>query len=196
MKKLTNISNQIKSNTYSYTGKGAFEAVVNSFKDEIITWLEELVPLQQQIEYLKIKSNLEFQKRNYTRILTKILPEQYTEFVSVNILVRDANVIASYYHKEFNLTLLYDILLKNNYLKYPGKYKKYVEFNIFQKFIMMYRNDLLESLENNNKEEVQEQEIVVSKSTKENTEIETKEPIEEKIPPKTDTNWLNLLVGR
>jgi len=154
------------------------------------------VPLQQQIEYLKIKSNLEFQKRNYTRILTKILPEQYTEFVSVNILVRDANVIASYYHKEFNLTLLYDILLKNNYLKYPGKYKKYVEFNIFQKFIMMYRNDLLESLENNNKEEVQEQEIVVSKSTKENTEIETKEPIEEKIPPKTDTNWLNLLVGR
>ena len=98
MKKLANISNQIKNNTYSYTGKGAFEAVVNNFKNDIIKWLEDLIPLQIQMEYLEEKANINFQKRNYTRILTKILPNEYKEFVSINILARDSIIIAQYYH--------------------------------------------------------------------------------------------------
>lgn len=147
MKKLMNISNQIKSNTYSYTGKGSFEAVVNNNKEIILNWLEELEPLQKQIDQLSQIANVDFQKRNYTRILTKIMPDEYQEFVSVNILVRDSNIIAQYYNDEFNLTLLYDMLVKNKYLKYPGKYERYVEYHIFQRFVMMYKDDLSTSLE-------------------------------------------------
>lgn len=193
MKKLSVISNQIKNNTYSYTGKGAFEAVVNNFKAEIVSWLEELVPLQQQIEFLEEKANIQFQKRNYTRILTKILPKEYTEFVSVNILVRDSNIIAQYYHDEFNLTKLYELLIKNKYLKYPGKYEKYVEFEIFQKFIMMYRDELLTSLENNSIDENLKQNSI------DNNEIEIpveNEILHEESQGDTETNWTNLLLGR
>ena len=184
MKKLLNISKQIKNNTYSYTGKGAFEAVVGNFKTDIIIWLEELVPLQLQIEYLYEKSELEFQKRNYTRILTKILPKEYKEFVSLNILVRDANIIAQHYNNEFNLTLLYDILKADKYLKYPGKYDKYVDFEIFQKFIMTYRDELLVSLDVNDS-------IVDDKQDEIDAEIEPKSA---KAEP--ETNWTNLLLGR
>jgi len=73
MKKLSIISNQIKNNTFSYTGKGSFEATVNKNKELILGWLEELIPLQIQIDTLSELENLEFQKRNYTRILTKVL---------------------------------------------------------------------------------------------------------------------------
>ena len=224
MKKLSIISNQIQNNTYSYTGKGSFEAVVNNNKDLVIDWLEELIPLQKQIEQLSQLSNLTLQKRNYTRILTKILPDQYKEFVSLNILVRDANVVAQYYNNEFNITLLYDKLINSKYLKYPGKYEKYVDFNIFQKFIMMYRDDLLKSLETGHqefnktiinsedkptKEKQQEknilQEMVENKDeeTVENNEQthleiepEVKQEIESKTDTKKETNWTNLLLGR
>jgi hypothetical protein len=211
MKKLSIISNQIKNNTYSYTGKGAFEAVVNNFKYEIIGWLEELVPLQKQIEYLYERSNLEFQKRNYTRILTKLLPKEYTEFVSINILVRDAHIIAQYYHEEFNLTLLHEKLVKSKYLKYPGKYEKYVEFDIFQKFIMMYRDELLTSLDKNNTEEQnpqskqdkEEQKLTKltnkNSATSENESTNTpssKEGSPSTEPKEAETDWMNLLLGK
>lgn len=147
MKKLSTISNQIKNNTYSYTGKGSFEAIVNKNKELILGWLEELIPLQNQINLLTELEEIEFQKRNYTRILTKIFPDEYKEFVSLNILVRDANILAQYYNEEYNITILYDNLIKDKYLKYPGKYEKYVEFNIFQKFVMMYRDELITSLD-------------------------------------------------
>jgi len=150
MKKLSIISNQIKNNTFSYTGKGSFEAIVNNNKDQIIEWLEDLMPLQKQIDTLSEQENIEFQKRNYTRILTKLLPEEYKEFVSVNILVRDANIIAKYYDDEYNVTILYEQLVEDKYLKYPGKYEKYVEYNIFQRFVMMYKDDLALSLDSNN----------------------------------------------
>ncbi len=195
MKKLLNISNQIKNNTYSYTGKGSFEAVVNNFKSDIIIWLEELVPLQQQIQHLFDKSSLQLQKRNYTRILTKLLPDEYKEFVSLNILVRDANKIASCYKTEFNVTLLYDKLILNKDLKYPGKYEKFVEFEIFQKFIMMYRDELVSSLGNETNKYTKQQ---VEKQPSAKIEKQEDQPHNENkeiLPTKDDTNWTNLLLG-
>jgi len=217
MKKLSIISNQIKNNTFSYTGKGSFEAVVNKNKEIILTWLEDLLPLQSQIDLLLELEGLEFQKRNYTRILTKVFPNEYKEFVSLNILVRDANMIAQYYNKEYNITLLFDNLIKDNYLKYPGKYEKYVEFNIFQKFVMMYRDDLISSLNQDNqsvgkkptitshtietdnlkemleKEQQHHEEILDEDKIKEIEEAALKEEADKKDK---DTNWTQLLLGK
>ncbi len=197
MKKLQNISNQIKNNTFSYTGKGAFEAIVNNFKSEIINWLENLIPLQQQIQYLQDKADIQFQKRNYTRILTKLLPDEYNEFVSLNILVRDSNIIAKYYQNEFDLTLLYTQLLNDKYLKYPGKYEKYVNFEIFQKFIMMYRDEINSSLDTNETNQRQSKSIKVEEKQIEETEVK-QEIHKDILKPKTkkETNWTNLLLGK
>lgn len=189
MKKLSIISNQIKNNTFSYTGKGSFEAVVNKNKELIVGWLEELIPLQSQIDLLHDLEGIEFQKRNYTRILTKVFPDEYKEFVSLNILVRDANIIAQYYSNEYNITILYDNLIKDKYLKYPGKYEKYVEFNIFQKFVMMYRDDLISSLNTDNqtistpnkqaiKMHIKEEEHTIETSFDTNEVIESETSIE------------------
>jgi len=220
MKKLSIISNQIKNNTFSYTGKGSFEAVVNKNKEIILTWLEDLLPLQSQIDLLLELEGLEFQKRNYTRILTKVFPNEYKEFVSLNILVRDANMIAQYYNKEYNITLLFDNLIKDNYLKYPGKYEKYVEFNIFQKFVMMYRDDLISSLNQDNqsvgkkptitshtietdnlkemleKEQQHHGEILDEDKIKEIEEAALKEEADKKDKKDKDTNWTQLLLGK
>ncbi len=205
MKKLSIISNQIKNNTYSYTGKGSFEAVVNNNNELILNWLEELIPLQKQIENLNEKENIDFQKRNYTRILTKVFPEQYKEFVSLNILVRDSHIIGQYYKDEFSVTILYDKLLKDKYLKYPGKYDKYVEFDLFQKFLMMYRDELIS---NNTSDDVaiervtKVEEPIVEKEiiTQNIEEVQDipKEEIEEQeeVVVKKETNWTNLLLGK
>jgi len=189
LKKLLNISNQIKNNTFSYTGKGAFESVVINHKLDIHEWLENLIPLQQQIEYLDEKSSLSFQKRNYTRILTKLFPNEYNEFVSINILVRDSNIIAKYYDEEFNLTILYTQLIENNYLKYPGNNQKFVEFEIFQKFIMMYRDELQEFVDTN------ETNVLSSNINKTEQIKEEKIEIEEENQKQKETNWTDLLLG-
>jgi len=206
MKKLTAISNQIQNNTFSYTGKGSFEAIVNKHKESVIAWLEELIPLQKQIEMLKDLEGIDFQKRNYTRILTKIMPDEYTEFVSLNILVRDSNVIAQYYDEEYNVTILYDNLIRDKYLKYPGKYEKFVGYNIFQKFIMMYKDDLLKALEAKEQDEIVKKETpkIEENSINEKLEKETTQEQKEEItqeentqPTKEkETNWTNLLLGR
>ncbi len=207
MKKLSTISDQIKNNTYSYTGKGSFESIVNKNKELIVKWLEELVPLQKQIDLLLELEDIEFQKRNYTRILTKVFPQEYKEFVSLNILVRDANIVAQYYNEEYNITLLYDKLLKDKYLKYPGKYEKYVEFNIFQKFVMMYRDELISSLDQENqttatyKNEKKLSENTmkpIDKEEKVSDEIDNvkKETKEKDDTKEKDTNWTQLLLGK
>ncbi|MGK0255874.1 MAG: hypothetical protein ACI81I_000482 [Arcobacteraceae bacterium] len=220
MKKLSIISNQIKNNTYSYTGKGSFEAIVNKNKELVLGWLEELIPLQNQIELLLELEGIEFQKRNYTRILTKVFPEEYREFVSLNILVRDANILAQYYNEEYNITILYDNLIKDKYLKYPGKYEKYVEFLIFQKFVMMYRDELISSLNNdhqslisNNKEQREEdrrrelekeiiEDSIINETIEETSAEEVKEvELEKEIKlakesEDNNTNWTNLLLGK
>jgi hypothetical protein len=224
MKKLSIISNQIKNNTFSYTGKGSFEAVVNKNKEVILGWLEDLLPLQSQIDLLLELEGLEFQKRNYTRILTKVFPNEYKEFVSLNILVRDANILAQYYSNEYNITILYDNLIKDKYLKYPGKYEKYVEFGIFQKFVMMYRDDLITSLNQDNQSIAKKPKIEISKAIEKENELDTEnlkeflqtEPNEEEIEAEKqkmeedflkeeadkkdkkdkDTNWTQLLLGK
>ncbi|MDC0933745.1 hypothetical protein OAR97_07825, partial [Arcobacteraceae bacterium] len=176
-------------------------------KELILGWLEELIPLQNQIELLTELEEIEFQKRNYTRILTKVFPEEYTEFVSLNILVRDANILAQYYNEEYNITILYDNLIKDKYLKYPGKYEKYVEFNIFQKFVMMYRDELITSLESEHqteqthKQDIQEdiKEPLIEEEVKTEEEQIIEEVIlEEKVQETKDkdTNWTNLLLGK
>ncbi|MGB5866974.1 MAG: hypothetical protein WBG69_03775 [Arcobacteraceae bacterium] len=215
MKKLSIISNQIKNNTFSYTGKGSFEATVNKNKELILGWLEELIPLQTQIDLLSELENLEFQKRNYTRILTKVFPDEYKEFVSLNILVRDANILAQYYNEEYNITILYDNLIKDKYLKYPGKYDKYVEFNIFQKFVMMYRDELISSL-NSEKQSViskksekkeeeyhfHQEELPIEKEEEQQKPLEKSqeeidfEENEKKSNKDKDTNWTQLLLGK
>jgi len=207
MKKLKTISNQIQNNTFSYTGRGAFESIVKKHKDKIIVWLEDLMPLQIQIENLNQLENVDFQKRNYTRILTKLLNEQYQEFVSLNILVRDSNIIAQYYNEEYNLTILYENLISNKYLKYPGKYEKYVDFNIFQQFIIMYREELLLSLENGDEID-QYQKPVQTNPQKNSPKVEDiasndntlnneeKEEPEQPQEVKKETNWTNLLLGK
>jgi hypothetical protein len=223
MKKLSTISNQIKNNTYSYTGKGSFEAIVSKNKELILGWLEELIPLQNQIDLLSELEEIEFQKRNYTRILTKVFPDEYKEFVSLNILVRDANILAQYYNEEYNITILYDNLINDKYLKYPGKYEKYVEFNIFQKFVMMYRDELITSLDNDHQtiqthkhEKIKNILNVTPDEEKEGTNFDSTIKTEEEIIKSNeeialkkeelaaqakdkkdkDTNWTQLLLGK
>jgi hypothetical protein len=207
MKKLSIISNQIKNNTYSYTGKGSFESIVNKNKDLILDWLDDLVALQKQIDMLADLEGINFQKRNYTRILTKLFPKEYKEFVSLNILVRDANIIAQYYDNEFNMTILYDNLINHKYLKYPGKYDKYVEYNIFQKFVMIYKDELVQSLhsnhqtpKNNNTKHIIKEKTKIEKPIKTEQKTDLKQKQESKISKDTkeskDTNWTQLLLGK
>jgi hypothetical protein len=180
MKKLSKISNQIKDNTFSYTGKGAFEAIVKKYKDTIVLWLEDLVPLQEQIDNLFDLTSVQFQKRNYTRILSKFIPDEYKQFVELNILVRDAQLVAQYYNNDLNLQNVYSSLVSNKYLKYPGKYDKYVEFDIFQKFVMIYKDELLD--------------VAGTVQEKNDIAIPEKVMIEESKDEKT--NWTNLLLGK
>ncbi len=189
LRKLSIISDQIKNNTYSYTGKGSFETVVNKYKNKIIIWLEELVPLQKQIDELNELENIEFQKRNYTRILTKLLEEPYKEFVSLNILVRDSSTITTYYQIQSDTALLYKNLIEDKFLKYPGKYDKYVELELFSKFLLMYKDDLFQT---NDDFILSEPEVI---------QIESRiEPVQthhiETNPIKKETNWTNLLLGK
>lgn len=196
MKKLSQISDKISDDNYSYTGKGAFESIVTKYKDEIVLWLEDLIPLQKQIEFLDEKEDVEFQKRNYTRILTKLLPAEYTEFVSLNILLRDLTFIKEFYLSEESLIDIYDKLVLNKYLKYPGKSEKYVEFNIFEEFVTIYKNELninnLDLIQNDKKEE----KIFIDKPQIEDIKEEDLNMTENLEEKKEKTNWTNLLLGK
>ena len=85
-------------------------------------------------------------------------------------------------------------------MKYPGKYDKYVVFEIFQKFIMMYRDELNSSLLSSEIDNVQSK-VILGADSIENEKTEnsiTKEEISQNIKPKIkkETNWTNLLLGR
>ena len=112
------------------------------------------------------------------------------------------------------------ILSMTKYLKYPGKYEKYVEFNIFQKFVMMYRDELISSLDNDNqtvqtpkKEQIKQPEVTqvtpevqtaILEEEKPHIESDDKtlpllseEELEEANDKKDkDTNWTQLLLGK
>lgn len=207
MKKISSISDQIKNNTYSYTGKGSFENIVKKHSSQVIQWLEELVPLQVQMGYLDNMENVNFQKRNYTRILTKLFTDEYKEFVSLNILIRDTSAIAKNYEQTYDMATLYKILIEKKYLKYPGKYNKYVEFDLFQKFIMTYKDDIIKSSQNNQNSTIPqpnptpenkiENPTVQNNSenlSKEQTQIEqTKQKDDKK---ESNNKWTNLLLGK
>lgn len=175
MKRITSIGNHIKNNSYSYTGKGNFETIVKENKELILTWLEELVPLKTQIERLNEQENVEFQKRNYIRILTKFFPDEYLLFVSINILVRDSHNIKELYKTSNSLRGLYNQLLNHKYLKYPGRSERYIEFEMFKMYIDTYKDDL---------------EVYFDDSVGKTSE----EKIEDKKESKK-TNWTKLLLG-
>jgi len=200
MKKVTFISDKIKNNNFSYTGKGGFEAVVINYKKDILIWLEDLVPLQKQMEILYEKDNIEFQKRNYTRILTKFFPDEYKEFVNVNILLRDAKFIKDGFEKQNDVSNLYDILVTNNYLKYPGRSEKYVEFNIFEEFIKVYIHDLniqyISQYKQKEESIALEEEIQNVETIEIIDEVIYKEPVVEVKKDKEENYWTNLLLGK
>jgi hypothetical protein len=175
MKRVASIGNHIKNNSYSYTGKGNFEAIVKENKELILSWLEELVPLKTQIDRLNEQENVEFQKRNYIRILTKYFEEEYTLFVSVNILVRDTEYIKNFYKSSNSLRGLYNQLINQKYLKYPGRSEKYIEFDMFKMYIDTYKDDL---------------EIYFDDSVGKTSEVKTEDKKESK-----KTNWTKLLLG-
>jgi hypothetical protein len=182
MEKLTQISNKIKNN-YSYTGKGKFEDIVRLNKDDILKWLKQLIPLQQQIIMLQEKENVTIQKRNYIRILTKFFPPQYKEFVSLNILLRDMKTIQEYYKEQLELPKLYNQLISNKYLKYPGKNDNFVQFQIFEEFIDTYKDDIIIS-------------YIPQTTKQESIKTNTEKDIQKPETTKKDINWTNLLLGR
>ena len=142
MKKIDSISNKIKNGNSNYLGKGSFEKSVISHKDKIESWLEELVSLQEQIKILSSLGCKGLQKRNYARILTKHLPQEYSRFSSINILLRDSDYIASVRSSLQDSRKQYEKLKEMKKLKSPGKHDKYVEYELFQEFVEAYDDEL------------------------------------------------------
>jgi len=142
MKKINVVQNKISNKLHSYTSKSAFEDIILSNKDMILSWFDELVPIQTQIEHLQNLGCSNLQKRNYTRILTKLFKKEYETFISINILVRDSDFIAQTMYNIKDDNKQYEYLTKNNKLKYPGKHKIYVPFEIYRDFIKTYKDEL------------------------------------------------------
>ena len=143
MKKLDVISNKIKSSKPNYFGRGHFESVIKDNSKLILQWFEDLVPVQEQIKELIALGCEDLQKRNYVRIITKLFPTEYAQFIALNILLRDIDSITAVFKGIYDTRKQYDTLLEHNRLKYPGKHQKYVDFHIFQQFISFYTDDLL-----------------------------------------------------
>ena len=144
MKKLQVISEKIEKTNNNYFGRGSFEAIIKENKHAVLSWLEDLTPVQEQIRRLEDEYHCEnLQKRNYVRIITKIFPQEYNQFVCVNILLRDIDSITLAFDKVNELKTQYAILVDNKKLKFPGKHQKYVDFETYQQFITLYRHDLI-----------------------------------------------------
>ena len=191
MKKINSISMQISNGVNSYLGKGSFEKCALDNQKKILGWLEELIPLQLQIDNLAELGCEGLQKRNYARILTKYFPQQYNQFVSINILLRDSDHIAlamkSYKIKEDQ----YNILIEEKKLKSPGKHTKYVDFETYDKFTTLYNNEQQKrAIElDQKKETIKVDEIA---PTEKIDKIENKK--EKVLKQKKDTNWMNILL--
>jgi hypothetical protein len=143
MKKLDVISNKIKSSKPNYFGRGHFESVIKDNSKLILQWFEDLVPVQEQIKELIELGCEDLQKRNYVRIITKLFPKEYSQFIALNILLRDIDSITAVFKGIYDTRVQYDTLIAHNRLKYPGKHHKYVDFHIFQQFISFYKDDLI-----------------------------------------------------
>ncbi len=219
MKKLQSISEKIEKTNNNYFGRGSFETIIKDNKNIVLSWLENLTPVQEQIRILEDEYQCEnLQKRNYVRIITKIFPQEYNQFVCVNILLRDIDSITLAFSKVNNLKTQYSILINNNRLKFPGKHQKFVDFETYQQFVTIYTHDLINksqdfetehNLDFNIEEKAEKTEFVSTNIIIDKTEQEkviessisqdvTKEKIEEQIPIKKEsndkTNWMNVLL--
>ncbi|MFA6789007.1 MAG: hypothetical protein WCR15_04930 [Arcobacteraceae bacterium] len=143
MKKLDVISNKIKSSKPNYFGRGHFESIIKDNSKLILQWFEDLIPVQEQIKELIALGCEDLQKRNYVRIITKLFPREYAQFIALNILLRDIDSITAVFKGIYDTRKQYDTLVEHNRLKYPGKHQKYVDFHIFQQFISFYKDDLI-----------------------------------------------------
>ncbi len=224
MKKLLIISEKIESSNNNYFGRGSFETIIKNNKDLVLSWFENLTSIQNQIRILNDEYGCEnLQKRNYVRIITKLFPKEYSQFVCLNILLRDIDSITLAFLEHNDSKKQYELLVLNNRLKFPGKHKKVVDFGTYQQFITLYANDLIEksqdfetnenlelniSTENNiqNTKIPVSQEIIEDLKTDEiqnenqdvlesqNNKYVSKERIEIKSDVKDKTNWMNVLL--
>ena len=218
MKKLRIISEKIETSNNNYFGRGSFETIIKNNKDVILSLLENLTSIQNQIRILNDEYECEnLQKRNYVRILTKLFPDEYNQFVCLNILLRDIDSITLAYLEVSDLKSQYKLLTANNKLKFPGKHQKFVDFDIYQQFITLYANDLIEKSQDFETEE----ELTVNSNDNEteNKADKTSAVVEEKIQTKPEelldtkdisqneaqptqkenssddkTNWMNVLL--
>ncbi len=224
MKKLLIISEKIESSNNNYFGRGSFETIIKNNKDLVLSWFENLTSIQNQIRILNDEYGCEnLQKRNYVRIITKLFAKEYSQFVCLNILLRDIDSITLAFLEHNDSKKQYELLILNNRLKFPGKHKKVVDFDTYQQFITLYANDLIEksqdfetdenlelniSAENN----IQNEKISVSKEIiddlqvgeiqnenqdaleSQNSKYVSKERIEIKSDDKDKTNWMNVLL--
>ena len=216
MKKLRIISEKIENSNSSYFGRGSFETIIKNNSDLILSWLENLTSIQNQIRILNDEYECEnLQKRNYVRIITKLFPQEYNQFVCLNILLRDIESITLAYLDDNDLKKQYELLIINNRLKFPGKHKKTVDFDTYQQFITLYANDLIDK-----SQEFETEEKLLIKRTDENEDLNTdtlfetetfedktiisEENINEEISEvkdttennnvKDNTNWMNVLL--
>ncbi len=224
MKKLLIISEKIESSNNNYFGRGSFETIIKNNKDLVLSWFENLTSIQNQIRILNDEYGCEnLQKRNYVRIITKLFPKEYSQFVCLNILLRDIDSITLAFLEHNDSKKQYELLVLNNRLKFPGKHKKVVDFDTYQQFITLYANDLIEksqdfetdeNLELNISDEnnIQNTKIPVSKEIiddlktdeiqnenesvleSDNSKYDSKERIEIKSDTKDKTNWMNVLL--
>lgn len=192
MKKLQIISDKIEKTNNNYFGRGSFETIIKENKEEVISWLENLLPVQEQIKLLDEQFGCEnLQKRNYVRILTKIFPPEYNQFVCVNILLRDIDSITLAFSKQNDVKKQYNLLIENNRLKFPGKHQKYVDFETYQQFVILYTHDLINKSQDFETEEVlndtvldKTEEVVLTDT---NMSFENKEELSPDEPQSQDT---------
>lgn len=204
MKRLNIVSEQIKNNSNIYTGKSAYEHVILENQDTIFDWFENLVPIQDQINMLEELGCDNLQKRNYVRIITKLFPKEYNQFVSLNILIRDVDAIAGVFSMEDEEVQYYD-LIHNNKLKFPGRHKKYVSIDIYKEFIKVYEDDLRAKMPKTattyaiGTKKVEQEEKIEDKLLTESEEQATIESVEsptkENKKEEKKTDWLKLLTG-
>lgn len=165
MKKLQIISEKIEKTNNNYFGRGSFETIIKENKEEVLSWLENLLPVQEQIKILDEQFGCEnLQKRNYVRILTKIFSKEYNQFVCVNILLRDIDSITLAFSKNNDLKVQYNLLIDNNRLKFPGKHQIYVDFETYQQFVILYTHDLINKSQDFETDEVLDENISLKNS--------------------------------
>jgi hypothetical protein len=207
MNKMSNISEKLKSTTYSYTGKGEFENTISENSAKIKNWLNDLMPLSKQIIELNKQSQKEIKKRNYTRILTKLFQQEYDQFTYMNILIRDSDFIALLRQGNQPLIKQYNELKSKSKLKYPGRHLKYVEFDIFREFVTLYNVELAQKAKllkdkayanNNALSKARDNKIHQSSNVAEimQNKIAIENAIKKNSSTTSDTNWTDLLLGK